>query len=357
VPSSRTIFSAAEDYVGAAATELRSAFPGAEIAHRGPDVGSIEATGLDLGAVTEACRRRRVVFVRHLFREIARVPFADEAGDLARIVEAALGALGEAEAPPEVALQVWSSGVSPATYRTEQVWWRLAEALAAKGIAAARGARSETVSICLTPAGILLGRNPSRFALSDWGGGRVRLARDTDRVSRSEFKLEELFFVAPPPLPVGGVALDLGASPGGWTRVLRRRGLTVWAVDPGALHPRVATDPGVRHVRTTAARFLARPGPRFDVVVNDMRMTPALSCRVMEQAARRLVPGGLAIVTLKLSPENALLAVRESLVSLERDYEIVFARQLYHNRNEITVVARRQPREATGRARPGPPRW
>ena len=73
-----------------------------------------------------------------------------------------------------------------------------------------------------------------------------------------------------------------------------------------------------------------------------MRMTAALSCEVMLVAARRLKPGGLAIVTLKRSPHEPLTTVHASLAILRRAYDILHARQLFHNRNEVTVVARRR---------------
>ena len=63
----------------------------------------------------------------------------------------------------------------------------------------------------------------------------------------------------------------MGAAPGGWTRVLRQHGLKVTAVDPAELDPRLRTDRGVTRVRKTIQEYL--PGaPRFDVIVNDMRM-------------------------------------------------------------------------------------
>jgi 23S rRNA (cytidine2498-2'-O)-methyltransferase len=98
----------------------------------------------------------------------------------------------------------------------------------------------------------------------------------------------------------------------------------------------------VHHVRSTTGPFLAATDRAFDLVLNDMRMAPVLSCALMLDAARHLSPGGLAILTLKITPRDALNAVRESLQTLKRSYEIVFARQLYHNRNEVTVVARRR---------------
>ena len=113
-------------------------------------------------------------------------------------------------------------------------------------------------------------------------------------------------------------------------------------MDPADLDARVASDRNVHHVRTTAGAFLSATSQHFDLIVNDMRMTPTRSCGVMLNAARCLNPGALAILTLKISPQQPLRAVREALELLRRSYEIRFARQLYHNRNEVTVVARIQ---------------
>ena len=145
-------------------------------------------------------------------------------------------------------------------------------------------------------------------------------------------------------LPTHGNALDLGASPGGWTRLLRTRGLTVWAVDPAQLAPAVAADSGVRHIPPTTEAFLAQTRERFDLIVNDMRMDADRSCALMVQAARRLQPDGLVIVTLKLFPHQPQPreTVRRALDILMQAYDIVFARQLFHNRHEVTVVARRR---------------
>ena len=54
------------------------------------------------------------------------------------------------------------------------------------------------------------------------------------------------------------VAVDCGAAPGGWTRWLRVTACCdeVYAIDPGDLDDTVAALPGVRHLRTTAARAI-----------------------------------------------------------------------------------------------------
>ena len=48
-------------------------------------------------------------------------------------------------------------------------------------------------------------------------------------------------------------------------------------------------------------------------------------------------------MTLKLSRQDPLRAARESLRTLAREYEIVNVRQLFHNRNEVSIVVRRKP--------------
>jgi 23S rRNA (cytidine2498-2'-O)-methyltransferase len=208
-----------------------------------------------------------------------------------------------------------------------------------------------------------VGVTAREHTLADWPGGRIILGRPPEQVSRAEWKIEELLKLhdlSPERGDANGAdgglprALDLGASPGGWARILRLRGYEVWAVDPGALHPLVAADPGVHHIATTAGRFLGagtepgeptgagNAGVTFDLVVNDMRMTAGQSSRVMVDAATRLRPGGRAVMTLKVSTRGTMGVIERALATLSREYTPELVRQLYHNKNEVTVVARRR---------------
>ena len=83
-----------------------------------------------------------------------------------------------------------------------------------------------------------------------------------------------------------------------------------------------------------------RQGERCDVIVNDMRMDAMLSCQIMGEAAEILKPEGLAIMTLKLPHENQQRNARRAMDLLSKWYEIPFARQLFHNRSEVTVLLR-----------------
>lgn len=192
------------------------------------------------------------------------------------------------------------------------------------------------------PKSAFLGHSLTVHNLSDWAGGMRRFAREDGQVSRAEFKLLEALEIFKIELPRNGVALDLGASPGGWARVLRQRGQYVTAIDPGELDPRVASDKNVRHQRMTAEEYLRYDPDQFDVIVNDMRMDARDSARLMVVYARQLYPNGIAIMTLKLPEQKRKIAIDHALTILQKGYHILGVRQLFHNRSEITVAMRKK---------------
>jgi 23S rRNA (cytidine2498-2'-O)-methyltransferase len=186
----------------------------------------------------------------------------------------------------------------------------------------------------------LLGVSATQANLSSWAGGMRRFAREEGQISRAEFKLLEALELFAIPLPPHGTALDLGAAPGGWTRVLRQRGQYVTAVDPGELDARLHGDKGIRHRRMTAEDYLRSEPDLFDVIVNDMRMDARDSARMMVAYARYLYPHSVAIMTVKLPEVHRAPVVEHTLRLLRQAYTVVGARQLFHNRSEITVVLR-----------------
>ena len=187
------------------------------------------------------------------------------------------------------------------------------------------------------PQTAFLGLSLAAQNLSNWAGGKRRFRREPDQVSRAEFKLLEALEVFEIELPPRGVALDLGASPGGWTRVLRQQDQYVTAIDPGELDARLAGDAGIRHLRTTAEAYLENEPDRFDLIVNDMRMDARDSARLMVAYARQLYRHGIAIMTLKLPEKARGNQLEKALEILDGAYDVSGARQLFHNRSEVTV--------------------
>lgn len=183
------------------------------------------------------------------------------------------------------------------------------------------------------------GFNPVELNLSAWAGGARHFAHLGDDVSRAEYKLVEAIEVFGLMVVAGERAVDLGAAPGGWTRHLAERGLTVTAVDPAALDARVLRMPGVRHQRVWADVFAAREAPgSIDLLVNDMRMDAGEAASLLVAMRPLLSVRGRVITTLKLPRHGRVNAMRSALSILEPAYNILQVKQLFHNRSEVTAL-------------------
>ncbi|WP_242112986.1 23S rRNA (cytidine(2498)-2'-O)-methyltransferase RlmM [Luteimonas aquatica] len=189
---------------------------------------------------------------------------------------------------------------------------------------------------------------------SDWPLGIPRLRLHADAPSRSALKLEEALLTlldAEPrgtrgegsesasALRPGMRAADLGAAPGGWTWVLTRHGLRVSAIDNGPLRQHVLDTGLVEHLR--ADGFHWQPPAPLDWMVCDMVEQPR---RVAERMATWFREGWCrhAIFNLKLPMKKRWDETRLCLDLFAAQAEKplrVRARQLYHDREEITVHA------------------
>ncbi|HAF43715.1 MAG TPA: 23S rRNA (cytidine(2498)-2'-O)-methyltransferase RlmM [Gallionellaceae bacterium] len=181
--------------------------------------------------------------------------------------------------------------------------------------------------------------------------GIQRVSMVSDAPSRSYLKLAEAFEVFLDKkeqalwLKPGMTAIDLGAAPGGWTWQLVQRGLKVIAVDNGPLKGAAAGHPSIRHLREDGFRF--RPQRPVDWLVCDMVEQPQ---RVAELMTEWFV-GGMtqrAIFNLKLPMKKRVAALQEALNSIRTAlnnkgvrYQLE-ARQLYHDREEVTIYLARK---------------
>jgi 23S rRNA (cytidine2498-2'-O)-methyltransferase len=332
-------------------------------AHLAPGVLLVDVKE-QFAALAAAWQATPPIFVRHICPVHQVVPLWDSPGDPDELAEALIHpqsrSLADALAPEQpFSVQTRLFGELP--YKPFDVNQAVSQALSTyTGAALDVRVPQQVLSIvcaALSPAVVerlprelhagsqaalygLIGLSTPHQNLSDWAGGARRFAREEGQVSRSEFKLLEALDVFDIKLPPRGVALDLGASPGGWTRVLRQRGQYVTAVDPGALDERITADPGVRYKRMTAEAYLHDEPDQFDVIVNDMRMDGRDSARLMAAYARLLYPHGLAIMTLKLPEARRMPILEHALDILRSAYTVAGARQLFHNRSEITLYLR-----------------
>ena len=306
-----------------------------------PGLGLVEL-GVDWAVLAALLRDRPPVFFRHLCPVQATVLLDRTPGDLDRLARAVDSLSSHLDPGRAFSVQARLLGEMKAwPYGRFEVNQRLAAVLEAAGATLDVRQPEQVLSAVCTPTQAYLGLSSAADNLSDWAGGMRRFKREAGQISRAEFKLLEAIELFDLTLPAGGEALDLGAAPGGWTRVLRRRAMRVVAVDPADLHPLIASDPAVTHVRRLAQDYLPAP-VEFDLILNDMRLDARESAELMLQAAANLKAGGLAMMTLKLSGRKMAQVVDRSLHRLRREYVILGARQLFHNRREVTVAMAKQ---------------
>jgi len=177
--------------------------------------------------------------------------------------------------------------------------------------------------------------------------GIMRLKFPNEAPSRSTLKLEEAFLQFIPKhewdkrLGGGLNAVDLGASPGGWTYQLVKRSMMVTAIDNGPMAESLMETGQVKHLTVDGFKFEPQKKNVYWVVC-DMIEQPQ---RVAGRMGDWLINGWCqeAIFNLKLPMKKRYETVTEILAQLEQrlaDADIKFRLQvkhLYHDREEVTV--------------------
>ncbi len=186
---------------------------------------------------------------------------------------------------------------------------------------------------------------------SPFFNGVPRLKQQADAPSRSGLKLEEAFHVFVPKeewddrVTSGMKAVDLGACPGGWTHQLVRRGMFVSAVDNGQMDQKLMDSGQVKHFAEDGFKFEPVRKNIYwlvcDMVEKPMRVTHLMADWFAREWCQE------AIFNWKLPMkkrfecvENNMAKLTELLSSVGGRYE-VHAKQLYHDREEVTVHIRR----------------
>jgi len=289
-----------------------------------------------------AAQPKHPVFLRHLCPAQAEVALTGAMGDVDALLLAlrSLLPLPGGEGGFSVQTRILE-GFQPA-YKRFDVNTALAGAIEMTGAVLNVKAPSVIVSVTLAEGMGFLGVSTPEENLSGWAGGARRFKWEEGQISRAEFKLLEACEVFGLAFSDGARALDLGAAPGGWTRVLRRHGLYVTAVDPAELDARLKRDKRITHFRGTAQAYFQNPDP-CDVMVNDMKMDAEASAALMAEGARCLKKEGAAVLTLKLPdhPVEWPNRVRRAEAILRKAYSVREIRQLFHNRNEVTAYLTR----------------
>jgi 23S rRNA (cytidine2498-2'-O)-methyltransferase len=177
-------------------------------------------------------------------------------------------------------------------------------------------------------------------------GGSYPLSVPSDTPSRAFAKLEEAIATFDLPVQAGDTALELGAAPGGAAYALLRRGVSVVAVDPASMDPRLFDYPapgGARltHLDLTMGELRRELLPRrVEWLLLDVHLAPQVALRAARKIAawfRESLVG--AVLTLKLNDwsfadrlEAFLAQAREMGLAEPR------AKQLVSNRQELCIA-------------------
>jgi len=307
----------------------------------------------DDAAIAARLHWRDLVFARQalaLFSELRGLDPKDRITPMLAAIEAH-AAPGGREGPPFGTLWVEhpdSDAGKPLSGLARSFGNALRPALRRRGLLAATDdPRRPRLHVCFVAGDNALLAQADPAGTAPWPLGVPRLKLHADAPSRSALKLEEALLSLLDDrqrdtlLRPGMTAADLGAAPGGWTWVLARHGLRVTAIDNGPLRQHVLDTGLVDHLR--ADGFHWHPKQPLDWMVCDMVEQPARVARRMGDWFRE---GWCrqSIFNLKLPMKKRWLETRRSLDAFAASAGVPLAlraRQLYHDREEITVFARR----------------
>ncbi len=317
-------------------------FPGYARAER--NTGYVEFLGVEDGAgLAKALPWSTLIFARQKLRLLADLPGMDPKDRIAPIMDA-LGGRG----------------------RHGDVWVEHPDSDEGKQLAGLARAFGNALRPALRQRGLITEKEDPRLPrlhvlmlagdhallgsadpkdASPWPLGVPRLRAHADAPSRSALKLEEALmmlltdkeraeFIKP-----GMFAADLGAAPGGWSWVLARQHIRVFSVDNGPMAQSALDMPVIEHIRADGFRW--QPPKPLDWMVCDMVESPR---KVADRMATWFREGWCkhAIFNLKLPMKKRWDETRDCLqhfVDHAGRPLTLRAKQLYHDREEITVYA------------------
>jgi Predicted SAM-dependent methyltransferase len=282
-----------------------------------------------------------VIFVRHMFRADLTVSAADDY--VQTIADMCAARLNVTDT---FSVQLRSAAFAEPCVDVKGLASQIADKLVSDGYELDIKNGAQAVSVFVGTDKIYAGADYVENNLSKWKGGMPRFAQsdDFDFVSRSEYKLVDVLdSLSDDAISHCKTALDLGAAPGGWTKVLTDRGIKTVSVDPNKLDEGLRKHKYVKYYPMRAEQYIKiNNGDTFDIIVNDMKMDAEKSIDLMMKFRGRLSDGGVIILTFKLPHVFSYKSILKNIDFIKsKGFEIIRARQFFHNRSEITVAARK----------------
>lgn len=199
--------------------------------------------------------------------------------------------------------------------------------------------------VLVEPGEWWIGQHRALSIPSRWPGGMMAITLPSDAVSRAWLKMEEALRWSELPIPPEARCAEIGSAPGGASQALLSRGLYVLGIDPAEMAPAVLEHPRFTHLRRRANQVRRRDLRKVRWLTADMNVAPRYTLDAVETIVTypEINVRGM-LLTLKLFDWTLAEHLPDYLRRIRGwGYNIVRARQLQHNRQEICVSALQKP--------------
>ena len=297
-------------------------------------------SNLDNAQMVELIRTTPIIFTRHIFEVDVEFDRPEAVEELASLIEGY--ALSVLDSSLTYSIQARTIDVELMKQYRNDLRDQVSSSLNAQGYQEDIKHGAQILSIFITKKKVYAGCAASSMNLSSWNGGMMHCAKE-GMISRAQFKLIEAMEVFELDMHQFHTVADLGAAPGGWTKALLDQGLKVTAIDPANMDSELLKDPNLKHYKEMTQTYLTRGlETRFDLVVNDMKMDVIQSASITNEFEHVLSDRGYVLMTFKLPNKFNYLNIKHGIEELQKCYDFVTARQLFHNRSEITVLFKKR---------------
>ncbi|MVP00402.1 SAM-dependent methyltransferase [Paenibacillus lutrae] len=316
--------------------EVRRLMPGVKFRTLVPTETFLADTPGSWADITRLIQDKEPIFLRHMQPVEAELGLQHNEGDLASAVGLAERICLD-EKGGSIAVQVRIAERTDVPFGASEVKTAIEDKIREQsGTEVVVRHADRIMSVYIGPGAIYAGISSPEDNLSDWSGGAIRFQREENQISRAKFKLleaERKFNLHFGDFRKG---VDVGAAPGGWTSLLLERGLHVTAIDPAKLHPSLLQHPRLTyHAKNAGDVKLAHN--EFDLLVCDMSWSPRQMSRLILDLLPALKSGGTAVITAKLMHKKPFQTVKELEHDFAKELELRQAKQLFHNREELTL--------------------
>jgi len=337
---SQFIGTANQGYSNYAVEELRRLLPGA--AFSGLSSGEVFLMSSPLSAedTMKTIHAQEPIFLRHIQPASRQLSIQGAAKELEQLA-ALIRELGEGLALKRTAIHIRKAPDTVFAYSVSDTKAALDPVLDQLGAVPCVQEPEMIVAVYAAAELLYVGAGAAADMLSDWPGGAMRFQREEGQISRAKFKLLEAERRFGLDYSSYRSALDIGASPGGWTSLLLERGLKVTAVDPAKLDASIVNHPQLVFLKKNASEVSFKP-MSFDLFVCDMSWSPTMMSKLVLELKDALLPGATAIITVKLMHKKPLQTIRDVIGRLDEAFILCKAKQLFHNREEITLFLQKR---------------